>query len=59
MRRGLLGAGVPEWAAAGLLRSFEYARLEPPVPSSAVRTLTGHPARTYGEWVTDHLELFR
>ncbi|MGW5385601.1 NmrA family NAD(P)-binding protein [Nocardia sp. NPDC003963] len=59
VRRGLLDAGVPAWAADGLLRSFEYARLEPVAPSTAVQRFTGRPARTYAEWVTGHLELFR
>ncbi|MEV3963102.1 NAD(P)H-binding protein [Nocardia sp. NPDC050193] len=59
VRGRLVGAGLPARAVDGLLRSFEYARLEPVAPSSAVQRFTGRPAGTYAQWVADHLALFR
>ncbi|MET8799848.1 NmrA family NAD(P)-binding protein [Nocardia sp. NPDC004568] len=59
VRGRLVGAGLPARAVDGLLRSFEYARLEPVAPSAAVQRFTGRRAGTYARWVADHLALFR
>ncbi|MCS3780437.1 NAD(P)H-binding protein [Tsukamurella ocularis] len=59
VRRRLAGAGVPAPAVESLLRSFEVAALGPIAPSDVVERTTGRPARTYAQWIADHVEQFR
>lgn len=58
VRRRLAVVGAPAWAVDGLLRSFEYAAQHGAATTNNVATLTGRPARSYREWVTEHLHDF-
>lgn len=59
VRRWLAEAGVPAPAVESLLRSFEVAASNPVAPSDAVEKITGRRARTYAQWIADHVEHFR
>ncbi|MGZ9839580.1 NAD(P)H-binding protein [Tsukamurella ocularis] len=59
VRRRLAAVGVPAPAVDSLLRSFEVAASDPPAPNDVVERITGRPARTYAQWVADHVEQFR
>ncbi|HET9712064.1 MAG TPA: hypothetical protein VFP64_09295 [Pyrinomonadaceae bacterium] len=47
MREALLGFGLPEWQAEGLIEDYaHYRRGEAANVSTAVQEVTGHPARS-------------
>ncbi|MCI2421196.1 NAD(P)H-binding protein [Saccharopolyspora sp. K220] len=58
-RRRLLDNGWPTAYADVALDYWEEQTREPELVSPLVASLTGHPARTFREWVTDHIADFR
>lgn len=60
MRSALLSFGFPEWQADGLVEEFEvYRRGEAAAVSDDVATITGHPPRSFAEFVKDYASAFR
>ncbi|WP_336670678.1 SDR family oxidoreductase [Tsukamurella sp. USMM236] len=59
VRRRLAAVGVPTPAVESLLRSFEVAAERPVAPNGVVERIIGRSARSYGQWVVDHVEQFR
>ncbi|MCX2733587.1 NAD(P)H-binding protein [Saccharopolyspora sp. NFXS83] len=51
--------GMPPEVAAMLLDYLAEAVDSPDVPLPAVRQVTGHPARAFADWATDHAADFR
>lgn len=59
MRDALLGLGIPEWQADGLIEDYaHYRRGEASTISSAVREVTGHPARSFADFARDYKQAF-
>ena len=59
MREALLGFGLPEWQAEGLIEDYaHYRRGEAANVSTAVQQVTGHPARSFEGFARDYKELF-
>jgi uncharacterized protein YbjT (DUF2867 family) len=58
-KAGMMGAGMPEWYADGLLTLFaSYARNEAAAITSTVEQVTGHPARTFADYATAYAGWF-
>ncbi|MGP4016899.1 NAD(P)H-binding protein [Saccharopolyspora sp. 5N708] len=53
-RRRMLDGGWPTTIADTALDYWERLTREPELVSPMVQSLTGHPARTFREWATDH-----
>jgi uncharacterized protein YbjT (DUF2867 family) len=59
MKNLLLSAGFPVWQADGLLEDYaHYNRGEAEEVTDAVQTVTGRHARSFDEFVSDHIETF-
>ncbi|MFD7923237.1 NAD(P)H-binding protein [Streptomyces sp. NPDC059740] len=58
-RRAMVETGWPPSYADGALDYFRDLTRQPEVGSTAVREVTGAPARTFREWVREHAEIFR
>jgi uncharacterized protein YbjT (DUF2867 family) len=55
MRNALLGFGIPEWQADGLIEDYaHYRRGEASTISSAVRDVTGHPPHSFASFAHDY-----
>ena len=60
MRDILLGLGMPEWQAEGLIEDYaHYRRGEASTLSSTVRDLTGHQPHSFEDFARDYGEMFR
>jgi hypothetical protein len=60
MREALLGFGLPEWQAEGLIEDYaHYRRGEAANVSTAVQEVTGHPARSFEGFARDYKELLQ
>ena len=60
MRDILLGLGMPEWQAEGLIEDYaHYRRGEASTLSSTVRDLTGHQPHSFEGFARDYGEMFR
>lgn len=60
LKAGLLAAGEPEWQATALVELNTYARQgHASVVTDTVERVTGRPARTLSQWLTDHAAAFR
>ncbi|MEV7424727.1 NAD(P)H-binding protein [Streptomyces sp. NPDC091212] len=54
-----VAAHVPAEIADALLAHWAGAGAAPTVTTDTVERLTGHPARTFADWATDHADAFR
>lgn len=55
----LVGTGLPEAFVRALMARYDhYADRDQHPPTGEVARVLGHPARTYGDWVADHLDAF-
>jgi uncharacterized protein YbjT (DUF2867 family) len=45
---------VPAWVADMLLSAYAAAVDQPALVTSTIEEVTGTPARTFGQWATDH-----
>jgi uncharacterized protein YbjT (DUF2867 family) len=55
----LVAGGLDEAVAATVMGLMARAVDEPEALGGAVATVTGRPARSYGDWVRDNLSAFR
>ena len=59
MREALVGFGLPEWQADGLIEDYaHYRRGEAANVSNTVLNVTGHPARSFSTFARDHKQAF-
>ena len=59
MREALLGFGLPEWQAEGLIEDYgHYRRGEAANLLNTVRDITGHPARKFSTFARDYKQAF-
>jgi hypothetical protein len=59
MRAALLGAGLPDWQADGLIEDYaHYRRGEASPVTSGVRDATGRSPRTFAEFARDYAPAF-
>jgi len=59
MRNALIGFGLPEWQAGGLVEDYaHYRRGEAESVSDAVREVTGHAARSFAAFARDYKQAF-
>ncbi len=59
MRDALIGFGLPEWQADGLVEDYaHYRRGEAATLSTTVRDVMGHPARSFAAFARDYKEAF-
>jgi uncharacterized protein YbjT (DUF2867 family) len=59
MRDALLGFGLPEWQANGVIEDYaHYRRGEASTVSCAVRDVTGNPARSFRTFAQDYKHAF-
>jgi uncharacterized protein YbjT (DUF2867 family) len=58
-REGMVGAGIPEWTADGLVELLRlYERGDAAAPEPGVREATGREPRSWSDFARDHAELF-
>ena len=56
MREALLGFGIPEWQADGLIEDYEhYRRGEASIISPSVCDVTGHPPHSFADFARDYI----
>jgi hypothetical protein len=53
-----MGRTMPEVAVTAILRVWAAGQGRPAEVSTVVAEVTGHPARTYAEWASDHADDF-
>jgi uncharacterized protein YbjT (DUF2867 family) len=59
MRDALVGAGVPQWQADGLIEDYaHYRRGEASIISSAILDVTGHAPRSFAAFARDYRQAF-
>ena len=59
MREALLGFGIPEWQADGLIEDYaHYRRGEASTISTSVRDVTGHPPHSFADFARDYKQVF-
>ena len=59
MREALIGFGLPEWQADGLIEDYaHYRRGEATNVSNTVLEVTGHPARSFSTFARDYKHAF-
>jgi len=58
-RQRMLADGLPEPIIDKLLTAWAVAVGRPATVTSAVEQITGHPPRSFAQWVTDHRDDFR
>jgi uncharacterized protein YbjT (DUF2867 family) len=59
MREALLGFGIPEWQADGLIEDYaHYRRGEASTISTSVRDVTGHPPHSFADFARDYKQMF-
>lgn len=59
MRDALVGFGLPEWQADGLIEDYaHYRRGEAATVSTAVRDVTGHSSRSFAAFAVDYKQAF-
>jgi uncharacterized protein YbjT (DUF2867 family) len=59
MRDALLGFGVSEWQADGLIEDYaHYRRGEAPTTAPSVGNVTGHPPRSFADFARDYRQVF-
>ncbi|SHK94495.1 Uncharacterized conserved protein YbjT, contains NAD(P)-binding and DUF2867 domains [Chitinophaga jiangningensis] len=59
MLQAVLSLGFPQWQAEGLIEDYaHYARGEAAAVSNAVQQVTGRPARSFAEFISDNAGYF-
>jgi uncharacterized protein YbjT (DUF2867 family) len=59
MREALLGFGIPEWQADGLIEDYaHYRRGEASTVSTSIRDVTGHPPHSFADFARDYKQVF-
>lgn len=59
MRDALVGFGLPQWQADGLIEDYaHYRRGEAATISRAVQEVTGQPSRSFAAFVRDYQQAF-